>query len=110
MERLDGACDAIGRDAATLGRSTNPSLLLRDTDDEFDRYAADRARARGIAPGDYLALLGSQGAIFGGPERVTTMLKEFADAGCSYVELIIRERDQEEALHRFAELVLPQFR
>jgi F420-dependent oxidoreductase-like protein len=110
MERLDGACDAVGRDAATLGRSTNPSLLLRDTDDEFDRYAADRARARGIPPGEYLDLLESQGAIFGGPERATAILKGFADAGCSYVELIVRERDQEEALHRFAELVLPQFR
>lgn len=110
MEILDAACETIGRDPATLGRSVNPSLLLRDTDEGFERYAAERAKARGISVGEYLDLLESQGTIFGGPDRATEMLRAFGDAGCSYFEFIVRERDQEQALHRFAELVLPQFR
>jgi len=110
MEILDAACDTIGRNPSTLGRSINPSLLLRETDEEFERHAAGRAKARGISVDEYLDLLESQGTIFGGPDRATEMLQAFVDAGCSYVEFIVRERDQEQALHRFAELVLPRFR
>jgi alkanesulfonate monooxygenase SsuD/methylene tetrahydromethanopterin reductase-like flavin-dependent oxidoreductase (luciferase family) len=110
MEILDRHCEELERDPKTLGRSLNPSLLLRDTDDEFDRYAADRADRRGISVEEYHGMLASQGTIFGGPERATEMLQAFVDAGCSYFEFIIRERDQEAGLHRFAELVLPRFR
>lgn len=110
METLDEACDGIGRDPTTLGRSVNPSLLLRETDEEFDRYAAGRAKARGISTDEYVEMLESQGTIFGGPDRATEMLRAFVDAGCAYFEFIVRERDQEGALRRFAELVLPRFR
>lgn len=110
MELLDEHCAAIGRDPSTLGRSLNPSVLLRDTDEEFDRYAADRARQRGISFDEYLTMLEDQGTIFGGPDRATQMLQDFADAGCSYFEFILREADQEGALRRFAELVMPRFR
>lgn len=110
MERLDGYCQDIGRDPSTLGRSLNPSLLLRDTDEEFDRYAAERARRRGMDVDEYLDLLASQGTIFGGPDRATEMIRAFASAGCSYFELIVREADQDQALRRFAELVMPRVR
>lgn len=110
MEILDSRCEEIGRDPASLKRSVNPSLLLRDTDEEFEQYAADRAAKRGISVEAYLGMLESQGTIFGGPERATEMIQSFADAGCSYFEFIIRERDQEAPLRRFAELVMPKFR
>jgi alkanesulfonate monooxygenase SsuD/methylene tetrahydromethanopterin reductase-like flavin-dependent oxidoreductase (luciferase family) len=64
MDILDGHCADIGRDPTTLGRSLNPSLLLRDTDEDFDRYAVERAAKRGITVDEYLALLASQGTIF----------------------------------------------
>lgn len=110
MEILDQHCESLGRDPSTLGRSTNPSLLMRDTDEEFDRYAAERAQKRGITFDEYLKMLADQGTIFGGPERATQMLKEFVDAGCGYFEFIIREKDQAGAMHRFAETVMPAFR
>jgi F420-dependent oxidoreductase-like protein len=110
MEILDRHCADLGRDPKTLGRSLNPSLLLRDTDDEFDQYAADRAGRRGISVDEYNGLLEAQGAIFGGPERATQQLQAFVDAGCTYFEFIVREADQVSALHRFAENVLPRFR
>ncbi|MDA8280126.1 MAG: TIGR03560 family F420-dependent LLM class oxidoreductase [Actinomycetota bacterium] len=110
MEVLDQHCTDIGRDPASLHRSLNPSLLLRDTDDEFDRYAESRAAQRSISVDEYTALLASQGTIFGGPDRVEQMINDFAAAGCEYFEFIIREADQEAALHRFAELVMPRFR
>lgn len=110
MEILDAHCEDLGRDPGTLGRSLNPSLLLRETDDEFDAYAADRAKKRDVSVEEYLALLESQGTIFGGPDRASEMLRSFVDAGCSYFELIVREADQEGALRRFAELVMPRFR
>ncbi len=110
MAILDEHCADLGRDPSTLGRSLNPSLLLRDTDEEFERYAADRAARRGVPVDKYLDMLASQGTIFGGPERATRMIQDFADAGCSYFEFIVRERDQAEGLKRFAELVMPAFR
>jgi alkanesulfonate monooxygenase SsuD/methylene tetrahydromethanopterin reductase-like flavin-dependent oxidoreductase (luciferase family) len=110
MELLDEHCAAIGRDPKTLGRSLNPSVLLRETDEEFDQYAADRAARRGISFDEYLGMLEEQGTIFGGPDRATAMLEAFIGAGCSYFEFILREADQEGALRRFAELVMPRFR
>lgn len=110
METLDQRCAEAGREPSEVGRSLNPSLLLRDTDDEFDRYAADRAAKRGVSFDEYLDLLASQGTIFGGPDRATKTLRQFVDAGCTYFEFIIREADQESALHRFAERVMPKFR
>lgn len=110
MEILDGHCDDLGRDPSTLKRSLNPSLLMRDTDEEFDEYAHERAKKRGISVDEYMTMLADQGTIFGGPERATRMLKDFADAGCQYFEFIVRERDQEQAMHRFAETVMPAFR
>ncbi len=110
MEVLDGHCADLGRDPTTLRRSLNPSLLLRDTDEEFERYAEGRAAQRSISVEEYLGLLASQGTIFGGPDRCEAMLRDFVDAGCAYFEFIIRETDQEAALRRFAELVLPRFR
>ncbi|MGE3621409.1 MAG: TIGR03560 family F420-dependent LLM class oxidoreductase [Acidimicrobiia bacterium] len=110
MEILDGHCADLGRDPKTLGRSLNPSLLLRDTDEEFDAYAADRAGKRGISVDEYHKMLADQGTIFGGPDRATAQLREFIDAGCTYFEFILRETDQEAALNRFGELVLPRFR
>ncbi len=110
MEVLDAHCADLGRDPKTLRRSLNPSLLLRDTDEEFDRYAESRAAQRSISVEDYLGLLESQGTIFGGPDRVERMIRDFEAAGCEYFEFIIREMDQEAALRRFAELVLPRFR
>jgi alkanesulfonate monooxygenase SsuD/methylene tetrahydromethanopterin reductase-like flavin-dependent oxidoreductase (luciferase family) len=110
MAALDAACEQIGRDPKTLGRSTNPGLLVRETEEEFDELAGARAKARGVSREEYLGLLESQGTIFGGPERVTAMLRAFVDAGCSYFEFIVRERDQESGLRCFGELVLEGFR
>jgi F420-dependent oxidoreductase-like protein len=109
MDVLDQHCAALGRDPVTLRRSLNPSVLLRATEREFELFASARARDRGIGTHEYLDLLESQGTVFGGPERVCTMLTAFIAAGCDYFELIMREADQEAALHRFAELVMPQF-
>ncbi len=109
MELLDGHCADLGRDPRRLGRSLNPSLLIRETDDDFDRYAAERAAKRDISVDDYLGLLESQGTIFGGPERATEMLRGFVDAGCTYFEFIIREADHREPLTLFAERVMPRF-
>jgi F420-dependent oxidoreductase-like protein len=110
MELLDAHCADLGRDPTTLRRSLNPSLLLRDTDEEFERYAAARAAKRSINVEEYLGLLESQGTIFGGPERAEQMIRDFEAAGCEYFEFIIREADQEAALRRFADLVMPRFR
>ncbi|MFV0315880.1 MAG: TIGR03560 family F420-dependent LLM class oxidoreductase [Microthrixaceae bacterium] len=110
MEILDSHCADIGRDPATLGRSLNPSLLLRDTDEEFDRYASDRSARRGIDVDEYHRMLADQGTIFGGPERAAGQLQDFIDAGCSYFEFILRESDQETALQRLGELLIPRFR
>jgi len=110
MEILDEHCEKIGRDPETLGRSLNPSLLIRDTDEEFRRVAEQRAQRRGVSPAEYVSLLERQGTIFGGPDRATEMLQSFVDAGCGYFEFILREQDQEGSLQRFAELVMPRFR
>ena len=110
MEVLDGHCERIGRDPETLGRSLNPSLLLRDSEAEFNRYVAERAERRAIPTDAYLNLLQQQGTIFGGPERASEMLQQFVEAGCRYFEFILREQDQIAALERFADLVMPGFR
>jgi alkanesulfonate monooxygenase SsuD/methylene tetrahydromethanopterin reductase-like flavin-dependent oxidoreductase (luciferase family) len=109
MEILDEHCADLGRDPRTLGRSLNPSLLIRESDDDFDRYAAERAAKRDITVDAYMGMLESQGTIFGGPERVSSMIREFADGGCSYFEFIIRESDHREPLTLFAEKVMPRF-
>jgi F420-dependent oxidoreductase-like protein len=109
MEILDRHCVDLGREPGTLKRSLNPSLLLRETDEQFESYAAERAAKRNITVDEYLELLRSQGTIFGGPERATRMLQEYVDAGCSYFEFIVRETDQETPLQIFSERIKPHF-
>ncbi|HLN06197.1 MAG TPA: TIGR03560 family F420-dependent LLM class oxidoreductase [Acidimicrobiales bacterium] len=109
MEILDGHCTELGRDPKSLRRSLNPSLLLRETEEDFERYAEERAQRRSLTVNAYLELLESQGTIFGGPDRVEQMLRDFESAGCEYFEFIIRESDQETPLRRFADLVMPKF-
>jgi len=109
MAILDERCGEIGRDPKSLRRSLNPSLLIRASDEEFERYAHERAKKRSLSVDEYLDLLESQGTIFGGPDRVTQMLRDFEGAGCEYFEFIIREADQETPLRLFSSLVMPRF-
>ena len=103
-DRLDAACEAAGRDPATLRFSLMDGFLVGA--DEADlRARADRlAEWRGDAVDlDELA----RTWIVGTPERVVARLREYADAGVERVMLQHHLYEDDDALELIASEVAP---
>jgi alkanesulfonate monooxygenase SsuD/methylene tetrahydromethanopterin reductase-like flavin-dependent oxidoreductase (luciferase family) len=101
---LDRWCESEARDPQTIARTVNLGFYLGS--DAGGAARGERLfREHWGAQGDERT-----GWLRGTPKDTLDMLGAFRDAGCSRVNLAFREGPYDwEALHAFAELVLPAF-
>jgi alkanesulfonate monooxygenase SsuD/methylene tetrahydromethanopterin reductase-like flavin-dependent oxidoreductase (luciferase family) len=98
---VDQACEAIGRDPATIARAVNLGFYMGiDT--------ADAERKRGKLPwGPDDPRYGGQ--LLGTASEVVDRLGEYVDAGAEHINLAIRAPFDWESLQAFIEEVMPAF-
>jgi len=104
-ERIDRACDAIGRDPATIERTINVSFNLSTTE---EAAAAERARFAAMDPerGEQL----QAGALIGSPDAAVERILEYAEAGATGLNIALRLPIDNDALDAYLESVVPQVR
>ena len=85
---LRAACEAIGRDPATMGRSVMAGILIGRDDAEISRRKSDLLTAFGNeAGGDAWFAAREPRWILGTPDRARAMVQRFADAGAERLML-----------------------
>jgi alkanesulfonate monooxygenase SsuD/methylene tetrahydromethanopterin reductase-like flavin-dependent oxidoreductase (luciferase family) len=85
---LDAACEAIGRDPATLTRSSMVGTLIGRTEAEVARRAAAAVEAFGSDEEDQAWLAQRDGRwITGTPDEARDMVRRYADAGVERIML-----------------------
>jgi F420-dependent oxidoreductase-like protein len=95
-------CDALGRDYASITRSTHiEDVVLGDSEGEVRRIEAATARRRGRAPED------ERGPFHGPAHIVAERLRAVVDAGIDYLLVYIANMAEPGAIRRFAEEVIP---
>jgi alkanesulfonate monooxygenase SsuD/methylene tetrahydromethanopterin reductase-like flavin-dependent oxidoreductase (luciferase family) len=99
---LDAACDAIGRDPATVRRSLEAVLVVTD-DDHALVDATARAERRYAGPGWGLA----EGGFVGTPPAIVDRIGELMDEGMSLFVFFLADRGERDMLHLLAEEVIP---
>jgi F420-dependent oxidoreductase-like protein len=85
---LDAACEAIGRDPATMARSVMAGILIGRNDDEFDRRKTDLLRAfDNVEGGDAWFRTRERRWVTGTRDHARAMVDEFASAGAERLML-----------------------
>ena len=98
--RVRRACEAIGRDPATLGISVANTLVLGSDDEEVERRAATIGRTAEL----------SRFGFGGTPAQVADRIGQYRDAGIDTVYLQMVDLRDLDHLRLFAAEVLPTFR
>ena len=98
--RVQRACEAIGRDPATLGISVANTLVLGSDDDEVERRAAAIGRTAEL----------SRFGFGGTPAQVIDRIGQYRDAGVDTVYLQMVDLRDLDHLRLFAAEVMPAFR
>jgi alkanesulfonate monooxygenase SsuD/methylene tetrahydromethanopterin reductase-like flavin-dependent oxidoreductase (luciferase family) len=99
---LDAACEAIGRDPATVRRSLE-AVLVVTADDGALVDARARAERRYAGPGWGLA----EGGFVGTPPAIVDRMGELMDQGMSLFVFFLADRGERDMLHLLAEEVIP---
>ena len=105
-DRLDAACEAIGRDPATLERSVNLAFHVGATATAAD---AELARIRDQW-GDEIAPRVTAGALTGTPDRAVERIAEYREAGADMVNVALRLPVDADALDAYLTDVVPAAR
>ncbi|HEY8771922.1 MAG TPA: hypothetical protein VIM66_01980, partial [Candidatus Limnocylindria bacterium] len=85
---LRAACDAIGRDSATMGRSVMAGVLIGRDEAELSRRKAAMLAAFGNdAGGDDWFDAREPRWVLGTPDQARAMVQRFADAGAERIML-----------------------
>ena len=103
-ERVDGACEATGRDPKSLARSVSLALCCAASDRDLERRR--QAIRRGLAEDAEQAM--DAGAA-GEPRQVVERLGEFLEVGVSRVYLEVYDMTDLDQLALVAAEVLPHF-
>ena len=105
-ERLDGACEAIDRDPATLERSVNLAFHLG-----ADRASADAELERIQRQwGPDMADRVTAGALTGTPDDAVEQIAAFRNAGADMVNVALRLPVDTDALDAYLDVVVPAAR
>ena len=99
---LETACEAIGRDAATIRRSLE-AVLVVTADEHALVEARARAERRYAGPGWGLA----EGGFVGTPPAIVDRIAELMDQGMSLFVFFLADRGERDMLHLLAEEVIP---
>jgi alkanesulfonate monooxygenase SsuD/methylene tetrahydromethanopterin reductase-like flavin-dependent oxidoreductase (luciferase family) len=102
---LDAACEAIGRDPSTIGRSQEAVLVLATDGPALETARAEAERRYG-GPGWGL----EAGGFVGTPAMVTDRIAQMVDKGISTFVFFTHDRAERRTLELFAERVMPGFR
>jgi F420-dependent oxidoreductase-like protein len=110
-EAIRAACEAIGRDPATMAHSLMNGLVLGATREEVHRRVAAVARLQGEEPTDLAAHAEELGKrwIVGTPDVVIARLREYEAAGISRVYLQHLAHRDLDMLDLLAREVIPAF-
>ncbi len=102
---LDGWCESIDRDPASIERSINLVFAMGS-----DQAAADRVEA-GMREqwGDMFERVAG-GALIGTPDQAVEQIMAYADAGADMVNIALRAPFDEEALQAYVDVVIPAVR
>lgn len=103
--RLDAACEAIGRDPATLERSVNLAFHLGATPVAAD---AERRRIRDLWGAEAERI--TAGALTGTPDDAVEQIAAFRDAGADMVNVALRLPIDPDALDAYIDIVVPAAR
>ncbi len=103
--RLDQACEAIGRDPATLERSVNLAFHIGATTDAADAELRKIETQWGPEAGRITA-----GALTGTADRAVERIAEYRDAGADMVNIALRLPVDESALETYLTEVIPAAR
>jgi alkanesulfonate monooxygenase SsuD/methylene tetrahydromethanopterin reductase-like flavin-dependent oxidoreductase (luciferase family) len=102
---LDGACERIGRDPATIRRAVNVSFNL-SSDAAGAQRAEDALRAQWGPGFDRIAA----GALLGTPETAAERILAFVESGATDVNVALRAPWDEDALDAYLAEVVPAVR
>lgn len=104
-DRIDAACDAIGRDPATLERSVNLAFHVGATPDAA-ATELQRLRDQWGAEADRM----TAGALTGTPDDAVEQIAAFRDAGADMVNIALRLPVDQDALDAYLDVVVPAAR
>ncbi len=104
-DRLDAACEAIGRDPTTLERSVNLAFHVAATPSAAEAEL-DRIREQWGADADRV----TDGALTGTPGHVVERIAEYRAAGADMVNVALRLPVDDDALGAYLDEVVPAAR
>ena len=124
---LDAACAQAGRDPASIGRSLETQILVRESDAQIDDCfeRMERLRPAQQSDADILAQMKAtnpalesyrtradyqQEFVIGTPDQVAQRLSEYADLGAGHFMLWFMDYPDLGGLRLFAREVMPGFR
>lgn len=103
--RVDAACEAAGRDPATLERSVNLGFYLATDEDRLAAIETELRAATQDMPVDFL-----EGVLLATPERAVERLLEYLEAGAQGINVALRPPVDDEALAAYLDVVVPAVR
>ncbi len=104
---IEEHCREASRDPAEIDVSHNATVIVGEHPADVDDRLRREADRRGVSVDRYRASLGN--AIIGTPEQCTAQLRQYVDAGISYLFLLFPQPIDLRDLQLFAARVMPQF-
>ena len=99
-------CEKEGRDPAAVIRSVNLGLGISRTDAEVRR----QREALAARWGDRNEIRLDEGMLLGTPQQVIDRIGQYRDAGCTWLNVVLRGPIDFDGLQLFMEAVVPAFR
>mgnify|MGYP006176306259 CR=1 FL=1 len=104
---LSDYCRQIGRDPGEIEVTHNTSIVLAETDHDFERLVKQNADRLGKDESDYRSSLSN--AIAGTPDQCITQIRSYVNHGIGYFFLIFPDPISTNTLELFAGEVMPAF-
>ena len=102
---LDMWCEKEGRDPATIERNVNLSFHMAANPASIDRAEKQYRETWGPAS----EAMRSRGVVIGLPEQAVDLGGRYRDAGAARVNIALRPPNDWDAMHAWAEQVIPAF-